>query len=84
MDVVGAFLLLVASVLLVFALQQAGSQAYRWDSATIIATLVVSSVSWVAFIAWIFWLEFGGAKMQTSAIFPLSVALHRPTGPGIL
>ncbi|KFY35638.1 hypothetical protein V494_05739, partial [Pseudogymnoascus sp. VKM F-4513 (FW-928)] len=84
MDVVGAFLLLVASVLLVFALQQAGSQEYAWSSPVIVATLVISAISWVAFIGWIAWLESGKSGLKTKAIFPLSIAMKRPTGPGIL
>jgi predicted MFS family arabinose efflux permease len=84
MDVVGALLLLVATVLLVFALQQAGSQEYAWSSPVIVATLVISGVSWVAFIAWIAWLESGRSGLRTKAIFPLSIAMKRPTGPGIL
>ncbi|OBT91219.1 hypothetical protein VE02_00380 [Pseudogymnoascus sp. 03VT05] len=84
MDVLGALLLLIATVLLVFALQQAGSQEYAWSSPVIVATLTVSAVSWVAFIAWIAWLESGRSGLRIKAIFPLSIALKRPTGPGIL
>ncbi|KFY77332.1 hypothetical protein V499_03250 [Pseudogymnoascus sp. VKM F-103] len=84
MDVLGAFLLLVATVLLVFALQQAGSQEYAWSSPVIVATLTISAASWVAFIAWIAYLESGRSGLRIKAIFPLSIALKRPTGPGIL
>ncbi|KFY42310.1 hypothetical protein V495_04564 [Pseudogymnoascus sp. VKM F-4514 (FW-929)] len=84
MDVLGALLLLIASVLLVFALQQAGSQEFAWNSPVIVATLTVSSVSWAAFVAWIAWLESGRSGLRIKAIFPLSIALKRPTGPAIL
>lgn len=42
-DWLGAILLLCASVMLVFALQEAGATAYAWSSPTIIATLTVSA-----------------------------------------
>ncbi|KFY85515.1 hypothetical protein V500_08351 [Pseudogymnoascus sp. VKM F-4518 (FW-2643)] len=84
MDVLGALLLLIATVLLVFALQQAGSQEYAWSSPVIVATLTISAVSWVSFVAWIAWLESGRSGLRIKAIFPLSIALKRPTGPGIL
>lgn len=84
MDILGTLLLLIASVLLVFALQQAGSEAYAWNSPVIVGTLVVSGIAWVAFVGWIAWLESGRARLRTRAIFPLSIALQRPTGPGIL
>jgi hypothetical protein len=83
-DLLGAVLLLLASTLLVFALQEAGAQRYNWDSPAIIASLVVSSACWCAFIAWIFWLDFGPSGVNIKSIFPLSVALNRPTGPAIL
>lgn len=42
---------LAASVLLVFALQQAGV-VYAWNSGPIISTFVISGVLWVAFLVW--------------------------------
>lgn len=47
----GAFLGLAASILLVFALEQAGSR-YAWSDAVIISTLTVSCILWLAFIGW--------------------------------
>ena len=83
-DIPGALLLLVGSTLLVFALQEAGSRRYNWDSAAIIVSLVVSFTCWFAFVAWIFWLDYNQSRVQIKPIFPLSVALKRPTGPAIL
>lgn len=81
MDVPGALLLLLASTLLVFALQEAGSRHYDWNSAAIIVSLIVSGICWCAFITWIFWLDSDQSRVPIKPIFPLSVALKRPTGP---
>jgi len=43
MDIVGALLSLVASILLVFALQQ-GGVAYPWDRGTVITSLILSGL----------------------------------------
>ena len=83
-DWLGAVLLLAASTLLVFALQEAGSASYDWSSAVIVATLGVSSVCWVAFFGWIFWLSFGSQIYQTRAIFPFRIAVSRPIGPAVM
>jgi MFS family permease len=83
-DVLGALLLLLASTLLVFALQEAGARRYNWDSPMIIATLVVSGTCWCTFIVWIFWLDSDKSRVQIKPIFPISVSLNRPTGPSIL
>jgi Fungal trichothecene efflux pump (TRI12) len=83
-DLLGAILLLLASALLVFALHEAGAQRYNWDSPGIIASLAISCACWCAFIAWIFWLDSSPSRVNIKSIFPLSVALSRPTGPAIL
>ncbi|KAF9701930.1 hypothetical protein EKO04_001172 [Ascochyta lentis] len=50
-DVVGAMLLLGASVLLVTALEE-GDVHFAWESAAIICFFVISGILWAAFIAW--------------------------------
>jgi hypothetical protein len=50
-DFLGAFTSLGASILLVFALEQAGTE-YPWNGAAIIASFVLSGVGWVVFISW--------------------------------
>ena len=82
-DWLGAILLLAASTLLVFAFQEGGSTAYAWNSATIVSTLTISGICWVAFFSWIAWLSFGNGG-QLRSIFPLHIALTRPIGPAIL
>ena len=82
-DWLGAVLLLAASTLLVFALQEGGSTTFSWNSSTIVAILTVSGACWVTFFAWISWLSFGGFH-ELRAIFPFEIALTRPVGPAIM
>ena len=51
LDILGAFLNLSASILLVFALEEGGSR-FPWDDAPIIATFVLSGVLLTAFVGW--------------------------------
>ncbi|KIN05353.1 hypothetical protein OIDMADRAFT_39623 [Oidiodendron maius Zn] len=83
-DIPGGVLLLVASALVVFAIQEAGSGRYKWNSPTIIVSLVVSGSSWCAFIGWIMWLESGQKLLSITPTISRSVVLKRPTGPAIL
>lgn len=50
-DVFGAFLLLAASILLVFALEE-GGVAYPWKSGAVIASFILSGLLWAGFITW--------------------------------
>lgn len=84
LDLPGAVLLLAASTLLVFALQQAGGKRYEWNSPIIIGTLIVSAVCWIGLFAWIILLEYGKTNIKMKAIFPVSVALQRPIGSALL
>jgi xanthine/uracil permease len=47
-DIVGAFILLAASVLVVFVLEEEGIR-YAWNSAAIIAGLTLGCLCWVSF-----------------------------------
>ncbi|OTB04013.1 hypothetical protein M426DRAFT_73723 [Hypoxylon sp. CI-4A] len=51
-DFIGNISVVLACALLVFALQEAGSYTYAWDSPPIVATLSISCLSWVVFFAW--------------------------------
>jgi hypothetical protein len=82
-DFVGATLLLAASTMLVFALQEAGSHAYEWNSVTMVATLTIASTSWIGFLAWISYLSYR-RKGKLQPIVPLRILFSRPTGPAIL
>lgn len=50
-DFLGAFLLLAASILLVTALEEAGTH-FEWRSAFTIVLLILSVFLWIAFLAW--------------------------------
>ena len=86
-DYVGGLLILAATTLLVFAIQEAGASTYAWNSATIISSFTVSGACWIAFGLWLWWLDFvNNKKLGTSIkpIIPLKVLLSRPTGPAIM
>lgn len=75
LDVTGAFLNLAASILLIFALEEGGSK-FPWNSAAIIATFVLSGITWIAFVGW------EGivgrlTKNVQEAIFPLRLVKDR-------
>jgi hypothetical protein len=80
-DYLGGILLLVASTLLVFALQQGGSTAFSWSSAAIVSSLVISSICWISFAVWT-WTAAKGAfvAINIRSIIPLNV-FSRPIGP---
>ena len=50
-DILGAFLSLVASILLVFAPEE-GGVAYAWGSGAVIASFALSGFIWTGFIIW--------------------------------
>lgn len=75
LDLLGAFLSIAASVLLVFSLQQGGAQ-YSWHSAIIVTTLVLSAVTCVAFLAWQWWID-THSKGPLEPIFPWRLAQER-------
>ncbi len=52
LDFVGCLLLIAASVLFVFAFQQAGVRAGSWDSAIVIAPLVFGLICWGLLFGW--------------------------------
>lgn len=72
----GVALSLVASVVLCFALESGGNQ-YSWNSAAIVASLVISGISWVAFTVWQAFLTARAGKMAMLPIFPTRLVGHR-------
>jgi len=73
-DVLGAFASLAASILLVFALEQAGAE-YPWNSAPIVVSFVLSGVGWVVFVAWERSLSLKGSDCEP--MFPWRLACNR-------
>jgi len=76
LDVIGFLLYGGASVLLVFALQQAGAETYAWSSPTIIVCLTFSSAAAVAVCFWIWYLSSDGKRMF-APLFPMRIVRHR-------
>ena len=82
-DILGCVLLLATSILLIFALQEAGAFVYAWDSSIIIACLVVSGVALISFMAWQTLLA-AHPQWPMQLIFPVSVALQRVMGAAMM
>ncbi|KAI0124705.1 major facilitator superfamily domain-containing protein [Xylariales sp. AK1849] len=74
-DFPGNFLIITASSLLVFSLQEAGSSNFSWDSPVIVTTLTVSSLSWVALATWEIYLVRRYTFIQP--VFPMRLLTHR-------
>lgn len=74
-DVVGSLLLLAASVLVVFGLHEGGTGAYSWDSAVVVAPLVVGGLCWIALFLWSFVLS-RARWSNIAAIYPLELFSH--------
>lgn len=75
-DFLGNALLAVGSILLVFAMQQAGSFVWSWSSPVILWSLITSAVSWILLGLWEWYLfRRGGQRIQP--IFPMRVATAR-------
>ncbi|KAK4125841.1 MFS general substrate transporter [Parathielavia appendiculata] len=73
-DFLGAFASLATSILLVFALEQAGVE-HPWNSAAVIASFVLSAVFWVVFVGWERSLSNRGSICEP--IFPWRLACNR-------
>lgn len=82
-DFVGSATLLCSCGLLVFAIQQAGSQTFAWDSPEIISALAVSGLSWGLFIWWEVVLDTKRWR-HVEPIFPVRLLLRRVYFSGLL
>ncbi|KAL7795896.1 major facilitator superfamily domain-containing protein [Trichoderma ceciliae] len=82
-DVFGSTTLLCSSSLLVFAIQQAGSQTFAWSSPEIISALVISGLSWAGFICWEVILD-SKRHRHIEPIFPIRLMLRRVYASGLL
>lgn len=83
-DGLGAFLLLAASVMTVFGLQEAGSGAYAWNSATVLGTLIAGVISWVLLFVWEFWAGQSARFCHLAFIFPIKLLTNRVMAAAIL
>ncbi|KAK3702371.1 hypothetical protein LTR37_014945 [Vermiconidia calcicola] len=82
-DYLGSFLLLAGSILLVFAMQEAGTYALEWDSAIIAVCLTLVPVCFIGFILWQTFLA-AHPDWPVQVIFPVRVAIQKVLGACIL
>lgn len=82
-DFFGCLLLLAASILLIFALQEGGAGVYAWSSGTIIACLVISTMAFLAFVLWQIWLASHPA-LPVKPVFPVKLMAERVIGSTML
>lgn len=83
-DWLGAALLLLFTTLFTFSIQQAGSRVYDWDSAIIIALLVVGCLGFVALIAWSWTVSRLTRLNRVAGILPWRILTNRVLGAAIL
>lgn len=74
LDILGALLLLAASILLVFGFEEAGAR-YSWNSAAVLSTLVIGAVLFAAFVGWES--VIAGDKYIQEPVFPLRLMKDR-------
>lgn len=82
-DFIGSATLLTSSGFLVFAVQQAGSQTFEWNSPEIISALAISGVSSAVFVWWEILLETKQYR-RIEPIFPIRLMLRRVYSAGLL
>lgn len=83
LDVVGSFLLIAASVLVVFAFQESGGHPNFWRTALFIAPLVTGCICWLLLIGWE--VAVGTLIQETvSPLFPKSLFRRRVYVAGAL
>ncbi|KAK4031941.1 putative multidrug resistance protein [Parachaetomium inaequale] len=76
-DFLGNLLLAVASILLVFAMQEAGSFVWSWSSPVIIGCLATAGACWVLLSIWEYYLFRGSSHQRIQPIFPMTLAKDR-------
>lgn len=83
-DSPGAFLLLAASVLVVFGLQEGGTGAYAWSSGVVVGTIVVGIICWILLIGWEYYVYRRGLSDRIASMFPFELLIHRRMLAGII
>jgi len=79
----GMVLSLTAATLLIFALEEGGSQ-YSWQSSTIITSLVFSAICWVGFAVWEWNLTTKATRTSKLPVLPTILFSHRVIGTAFL
>ena len=73
-DVLGMFLLLASSILLVFGLEEGGTR-YPWSSPAIISTLVIAISAGIGFVLWEIYID--SPRTVQEPVFPPSLTKDR-------
>ncbi|KKZ61200.1 hypothetical protein EMCG_04155 [[Emmonsia] crescens] len=73
-DIIGVLLLLASSILLIFALEEAGTR-YSWSDAVIIATFSLAGITGILFTFWELFLEKSTSLQEP--VFPLRLLKNR-------
>jgi hypothetical protein len=83
-DFIGNVLLIAASAMLVYAMQQAGSLVDDWRDPEIVVTLTFSGLSWVSLCLWEIVLGTRLQQLRIEPIFPIRLALKKAYISGLL
>lgn len=76
-DYVGTILLMAATVLLIVALQEAGTATFSWSSSVIIGLLTASGISVLGLVGWICFLENVERESSITPTFPFRFLRQR-------
>lgn len=82
-DFVGTVLILAASVLVVFGLQEAGTGEYAWTSPIVLGTLITGCICWVLLLSWEFYLHLYHRETVASML-PFSILKNHALLAGII
>ena len=76
LDIIGATLIIAASVLTVFSFQEAGLKPNSWKTAIFVAPLIIGCLGWAALFGWEILVDrFWESRFAT--MFPLRLMKHR-------
>lgn len=82
-DYIGAFLIMTASVLVVFGLQEAGTGEHAWNSSVVLGTLITGCLSWILLVAWESYVHLR-YRDTLASMFPIEVITNRPLMAGAI
>ncbi|KAB5559884.1 major facilitator superfamily domain-containing protein [Coniochaeta sp. 2T2.1] len=83
-DFIGNVLLVAASAMLVYAMQQAGSLVVDWKDPEIVVTLTLSGLSWLGLCIWEVLLGTRLQRLRIEPIFPVRLAMKKAYVSGLL
>lgn len=81
-DWLGSILLLAASILLIYCMQEAGTGKLEWDSAIIGSLLTLVPATFIGFVMWQLFLS-THPEWKVQIVFPVQLAVQRVIGGSI-